>query len=69
MVTGERCSNELRGFRRKSFCIEMSLGGEGSHTDSHFLLFVSLAGESHLLVNMLFFTGGEQEIYFSYRLQ
>lgn len=30
MVTGERCSNELRGCRRKSFCIEMSLeGGRG----------------------------------------
>lgn len=29
MVTGEKCSNELRGFRKKSFCIEMSLGGGG----------------------------------------
>lgn len=40
MVTGERCSNELRGCRRKSFCIEMSLEGEGTHTHFHFLLFV-----------------------------
>lgn len=41
MVTGERCSNELRGCRRKSFCIEMSLEeGGGTHTYFHFLLFV-----------------------------
>lgn len=36
MVTGERCSNELRGCRRKSFCIEMSLE-EGGGGDSHLL--------------------------------
>lgn len=37
MVTGERCSNELRGCRRKSFCIEMSLEGGGGGGDSHVL--------------------------------
>lgn len=42
MVTGERCSNELRGCRRKSFCIEMSLeeGGGDSHVLSLFTVCV-----------------------------
>lgn len=31
MVTGEKCCNELRGFKKRSLCIEMSLGdGESS---------------------------------------
>lgn len=26
MVTREKCGKELRGFRKKSFCIKMNLG-------------------------------------------